>query len=63
MNQTLMEELAIGKDWVVLPWINSFRYSKKEADEHAKQCLEKAINRVSNWAEYGMAQLQENITI
>ncbi len=52
MNITLVEEIYVDRNWLVLPWFNPFRWMKKEQKEHTKYALEKAINRVSNWAEY-----------
>jgi hypothetical protein len=60
MNLTLLDELIVGRNWAVIPWVSSFRYKKNETPEHAKQCLERGINRVSGWAEYSLAQLEEN---
>jgi hypothetical protein len=60
MNLTLLDELSIGRNWVMIPWVRSFRYRKNEVFEHSKQSLEKAINRVSGWGEYCLAQLFEN---
>ncbi len=39
MNLTLLDELSIGRNWVVIPWMGKFKYKKNEVYEHTKQCL------------------------
>lgn len=53
-----MEELISGKRWLELPWGNEFKQKKKVRGEHAKTCLERSINVVSNWGEYGQGRLE-----
>jgi len=28
MNLTLLDELSVGRNWIMIPWVNSFRYKK-----------------------------------
>lgn len=60
LNTALMEDLPFGKKWVELPWRERFRRKalQKTSEDHVKMCLERAINMVSNWGEYGMARLE-----
>ena len=48
----LLDELIYGRKWLIYPWNNSFRLKKIIVSDHAKQCLERAINRVSTLSDY-----------
>lgn len=53
-----MDELSTGRDWIYTPWQNSRKFkSKRICPEQAKVCLERAINVVSNWGEYGLGRM------
>jgi hypothetical protein len=58
LNTALMEELATGREWIRTPWQADSKFRAPRSNpEHAKLCLERAINVVSNWAEYGLGRL------
>jgi hypothetical protein len=43
LNQTLLDELIIGRKWLVLPWLNEFRCKKKIMDDHPKYCYKEQL--------------------
>jgi hypothetical protein len=54
-----MEELATGREWVRTVWYHPHRFrAERNCSEQAKISLERAINVVSNWGEYGLGRLQ-----
>ena len=53
-----MEELVTGKDWIITPWKTNKKFKSIQiVPDYAKICLERCINVVSNWAEYGLGRL------
>jgi hypothetical protein len=58
LNLALVEEVITGRQWLEVPWRNDFKQKKKIINEHTKVCLERSINVVSNWGEYGLGRLQ-----
>lgn len=58
LNEALMEELFTGKNWIRTPWKmpQKFKAYRKNHDE-VKICLERSINVVSNWSDYGLGKL------
>lgn len=61
LNRMLLDELIEGRNWVNYPWSREFKVKKLiVGSDHSKQCLEKAINRVSNISDYNiMADVSE----
>ena len=58
LNTALMEELISGREWIETPWRNDKKFKAiKIIPDHAKLSLERSINVVSNWAEYGLGRL------
>ena len=60
LNAMLLDELLQGRQWLELPWSLGFRARKSVGPDHSKQCLEKAVNRVSNVSDYGICPLMES---
>lgn len=55
LNRMLLDELVEGRNWINYPWSREFKVKKLVGQDHAKQSLEKAINRVSNLSDYNIA--------